>query len=77
MDKAVRHPFGYGLSCTTFAYSDIHADSKSVTFSLTNTGDMDGAVFARQAIDAGKSVRVIGTGDHIPAHVFASILQEK
>lgn len=39
----VRYPFGYGLSYTTFAYSDIQADCKKVTFTLTNTGTMDGA----------------------------------
>ena len=43
----VRYPFGYGLSYTTFAYSDIKADAKSVTFTITNTGDRDGAEVAQ------------------------------
>ena len=43
----VRYPFGYGMSYTTFAYSDISADSKQVTFTVTNTGKMDGAEVAQ------------------------------
>ena len=43
----VRYPFGYGLSYTTFAYSDLKADAKSVTVTVTNTGKMDGAEVAQ------------------------------
>ena len=43
----VRYPFGYGLSYTTFAYSDISASSDAVTFTLTNTGSVDGAEIAQ------------------------------
>ena len=43
----VRYPFGYGKSYTTFAYSNLTADSRSVTFTLTNTGDYDGAEVAQ------------------------------
>ena len=43
----VRYPFGYGLSYTTFEYSNIQADAKSVTFTITNTGKMDGAEVAQ------------------------------
>ena len=39
----VRYPFGHGLSYTTFAYSDLKADTKQVRFTLTNTGDVAGA----------------------------------
>ena len=46
-DKAVRYPFGYGLSYTTFAYSDLKATEKEVTFTLTNTGEKDGAEIAQ------------------------------
>ena len=42
----VRYPFGYGLSYTTFSYSDIHADKDGVTFTVTNTGKVDGAEVA-------------------------------
>jgi len=40
---AVRYPFGYGLSYTSFEYSDIKADTGKVSFTLTNTGKRDGA----------------------------------
>lgn len=39
----VRFPFGYGLSYTTFAYSELKADEKSVSLTLTNTGSRPGA----------------------------------
>ena len=38
----VAYPFGYGLSYTTFAYSDLKATAKSVKFTLTNTGAVAG-----------------------------------
>ncbi|ENH96083.1 beta-glucosidase [Gracilibacillus halophilus YIM-C55.5] len=38
----VRFPFGYGLSYTTFAYSDIEVSKDAVTFQLTNTGQKAG-----------------------------------
>ena len=43
----VRYPFGYGLSYTTFAYSDLKAMEKEVTFTITNTGSRDGAEVAQ------------------------------
>ena len=43
----VRYPFGYGLSYTSFAYSDISASKDSVTFTITNTGKVDGAEVAQ------------------------------
>ena len=47
VDKAVRYPFGYGLSYTTFAYSDLKVNADHVTFTLTNTGKRDGAEVAQ------------------------------
>ena len=46
-NKAVRYPFGYGLSYTTFAYSDLQVSADKVTFTLTNTGKRDGAEVAQ------------------------------
>ena len=43
----VRYPFGYGLSYTSFSYSDIHADKDSVSFTITNAGSHDGAEVAQ------------------------------
>lgn len=42
-----RFPFGYGLSYTTFAYSDLEVAEGAVTFTLTNTGTADGAEVAQ------------------------------
>lgn len=39
----VRYPFGYGLSYTTFEYSDIDLSENQVSFTLTNTGKLSGA----------------------------------
>ena len=36
-------PFGYGLSYTSFAYSDLKADASGVTLTVTNTGSCAGA----------------------------------
>ena len=39
----VAFPFGYGLSYTSFAYSELKADARSVTLTVTNTGSRVGA----------------------------------
>ena len=39
----VAFPFGYGLSYTTFEYSDLKAEEKGVTLTVTNTGSCVGA----------------------------------
>ncbi len=43
----VRFPFGFGLSYTTFAYADLTASDRAVTFTLTNTGAVAGAEVAQ------------------------------
>ena len=40
---APAYPFGFGLSYTTFAYSDVKATPHGVSLTVTNTGDRDGA----------------------------------
>lgn len=47
VDVPVKYPFGHGLSYTTFQYSDLEADSRTVRFTLTNTGTFDGAAVAQ------------------------------
>ena len=45
-DKAgvdVRFPFGYGLSYTQFAYSDLKIEGRTVSATVTNTGSTAGA----------------------------------
>ena len=39
---AVRWPFGYGLSYTTFAYSDLQVEGNQVKATVTNTGNIAG-----------------------------------
>lgn len=39
----VLFPFGFGLSYTTFEYSDLKVTDKEAAFTLKNTGSMDGA----------------------------------
>lgn len=54
-DKAVRYPFGFGLSYTTFEYSDIKLDKTAmdendtltVTCKIKNTGDVSGYEIAQ------------------------------
>lgn len=42
-EKAVRYPFGYGLSYTTFTYSDLKVDGRAVSVCVTNSGAVKGA----------------------------------
>ena len=55
----VRYPFGHGLSYTRFDYSDLQTDGKTVTFTLTNTGKLDGAEVAQVYVTCrtGKALR--------------------
>lgn len=46
----VQYPFGYGLSYTTFEYSDLRTDANGVTFTLKNAGSRDGAEVAQMYV---------------------------
>ena len=48
----VLFPFGYGLSYTTFEYSNLKLTDKAATFTITNTGDRDGAEVAQLYVSA-------------------------
>ncbi|MEY8420617.1 glycoside hydrolase family 3 C-terminal domain-containing protein [Oscillospiraceae bacterium 44-5] len=43
----VLFPFGFGLSYTTFEYSDLKVSDKEATFTIKNTGKIDGAEVAQ------------------------------
>lgn len=47
VDKAVRFPFGYGLSYTSFTYSNLRVEHDKANFMIKNTGDRDGAEIAQ------------------------------
>lgn len=51
-DKSVRWPFGFGLSYTSFAWSDLRLDGAVVTATVTNTGDRPGAEIAQLYVEA-------------------------
>lgn len=40
--KTIRYPFGYGLSYTSFEYSNLNVNENEVAFTLCNTGDRVG-----------------------------------
>ncbi len=50
--KAVRYPFGYGLSYTSFAYSDLKVTGNTVTATVTNTGTAAGAEVVQLYVQA-------------------------
>ncbi|PAE19287.1 glycosyl hydrolase [Bacillus sp. 7504-2] len=43
----VLFPFGFGLSYTSFEYTNIHVTTEGVTFNLTNSGEMAGMEVAQ------------------------------
>ncbi len=43
----VRYPFGFGLSYTTFEYSNLSVNREGVAFTVKNTGSCDGAEIAQ------------------------------
>ena len=49
---AVRWPFGYGLSYTTFAYSDLTVDGNAVSVAVKNTGSFAGAEVVQLYMEA-------------------------
>ncbi|MGN0447645.1 MAG: beta-glucosidase [Acutalibacteraceae bacterium] len=62
-EKAVKYPFGHGLSYTSFAYSDLKLSKKeidegeklTVSFKIKNTGTVDGAEVAQLYVGAPES----------------------
>lgn len=55
VNEDVRFPFGYGLSYTTFEYSNLEINGNAVSFDIKNTGKMKGAEIAQIYIRAAES----------------------
>lgn len=51
-DVPVLFPFGFGLSYTTFTYSDLAVTLQKAEFTLTNSGSVDGAEIAQLYVSA-------------------------
>lgn len=51
----VRFPFGFGLSYTTFAYSDLKVSENEVRFTLANIGNVAGSEIAQVYVSASSS----------------------
>ncbi len=51
-DVPVLFPFGFGLSYTTFTYSDLAVTPQKAEFTLTNSGSVDGAEIAQLYVSA-------------------------
>lgn len=49
---AVMYPFGYGMSYTSFAYSDLRLDNDKVYFTVENTGTRAGAEVSQLYVSA-------------------------
>lgn len=47
VNKDVLFPFGFGLSYSNFEYSDLKVDEKGVSFTITNSSDVDGKEIAQ------------------------------
>lgn len=56
--RAVRYPFGHGLSYTTFSYSDLELTDAGADFTVTNTGEVAGAEVAQLYVSAPDSAVV-------------------
>lgn len=50
--KPVLFPFGFGLSYTRFEYSELEVTDKGASFTIANTGGMDGAEVAQMYVSA-------------------------
>lgn len=55
INKPVLYPFGYGLSYTTFEYSNVKVTSEKVTLNVTNTGNVYGEEVVQVYVEAKNS----------------------
>ena len=62
----MRWPFGYGLSYTSFTYTDLKVENGQASVTITNTGDMPGAEIAQLYVQPPQD------GIHRPIHELKS-----
>ena len=72
----VRFPFGYGLSYTSFAYSDLEADAKGVRLVVTNTGSVKGSEVVQLYVCKGDSA-LIGPKQQLKGFVKVELEPEQ
>ncbi|MBQ7888584.1 MAG: glycoside hydrolase family 3 C-terminal domain-containing protein [Erysipelotrichaceae bacterium] len=56
---AVRFPFGYGLSYTSFAYDDMQIEGNKVKVQITNTGSMKGSEVVQLYVSSHHGLRPV------------------
>jgi beta-glucosidase len=64
----VRYPFGYGLSYTTFSYSDLEINESGVSFSIANTGEREGKEAAQLYVGK-KDSRIIRPAEELKGFI--------
>lgn len=69
----VRFPFGFGLSYTTFSYSNVSADSAGVSVTVTNTGDRVGTALPQVYVSAPPEVHLLGPCPKLKLASFARV----
>ncbi|PST48484.1 glycosyl hydrolase [Bifidobacterium callitrichos] len=71
----VRFPFGYGLSYSTFTYSNLTADETGVTVTVTNDSDVSGSTVVQLYV-SGPS-RAAASGRHAASGVLRPVRELK
>jgi len=75
-NKEPLFPFGFGLSYTTYQYSNLKVTDSGVTFTVTNTGSREGAevaqVYATLPAAAGEPFKRLVAWDKIPLNAGES-----
>lgn len=72
----VLFPFGYGLSYTTFSYSELEVDGKGVAFTVTNTGDVTGADVPQLYVSPPPEASKVGPRPRIELKGFEKVTLE-
>lgn len=71
--KDVLFPFGFGLSYTSFAYSDLAVTATGATVTVTNTGAVAGADVAQLYVSGAADVALLGPAPRIELKGFRKV----